>query len=188
MLKNIKRKLPVASVIEEALATHDDSDSCGSDAESSDISDNDGEEEEVTKVDEYADHDTSDEEDIRNTIGNVPLNWYDEYKHIGYDWDGRKIEKGTTRDELDTFLQRIEDPNFWRTVKDPQTGKDVVLSDEDVKLIKRINAQKVPDVNFEEYAPWIEWFTSEVMKMPLRKFPAAQTFIYSQQERGQKSF
>ena len=37
-----------------------------------------------TKVDEYA-YDSSDEEDIRNTIGNIPTNWYDEYGHIGYD-------------------------------------------------------------------------------------------------------
>ncbi|KAB0792168.1 hypothetical protein PPYR_14127 [Photinus pyralis] len=125
----------------------------------------------LQKVDEYAEHDTSDEEDIRNTIGNVPMKWYDEYKHIGYDWDGEKIEKPAQRDQLDAFLQRIEDPEFWRTVKDPQTGKEVVLTDEDVKLIKRINAQRVPDENFTEYAPWVEWFTSEVMKTPLRKFP-----------------
>lgn len=35
------------------------------------------------KQNEYADHDTSDEEDIRNTVGNIPMNWYDEYKHLG---------------------------------------------------------------------------------------------------------
>lgn len=33
--------------------------------------------------DEYAEHDTSDEEDIRNTVGNIPMNWYDDYKHLG---------------------------------------------------------------------------------------------------------
>ena len=38
---------------------------------------------------EYA-IDTSDEEDLRNTIGNVPLKWYDDYEHIGYDLDGKK--------------------------------------------------------------------------------------------------
>lgn len=32
---------------------------------------------------EYAGNDTSDEEDIRNTVGNIPMNWYDEYKHLG---------------------------------------------------------------------------------------------------------
>lgn len=101
--------------------------------------------------DEYAKHDTDDEEDIRNTIGNIPMHWYDEYKHIGYDWDAKKIIKPAKRDQLDDFLKRMEDPNFWRTVKDPQTGQDVILSDADIDLIKRINSRRVPDANFDDY-------------------------------------
>lgn len=46
----------------------------------------------------------------------------------------------------------MDDPNFWRTVKDPQSGQNVVLSDEDINLIKRIKAQKNPDGEFDEYA------------------------------------
>lgn len=46
----------------------------------------------------------------------------------------------------------MEDPDFWRTVKDPQTGQNVVLSEEDINLIKRIKAQKIPDETFDEYA------------------------------------
>lgn len=103
------------------------------------------------KVDEY-EYDTSDEEDIRNTVGNVPKKWYDEYRHLGYDWDGKKILKPETGDQLDSFLKRMEDPDFWRTVKDPQTGQDVVLSPEDIQVIRRIQAQKIPDVSFDEYA------------------------------------
>lgn len=37
--------------------------------------------------------DTSDEEEIRNTVGNIPLEWYDEYSHCGYDIEGKKIPK-----------------------------------------------------------------------------------------------
>lgn len=100
--------------------------------------------------DEYKD-DTSDEEDIRNTIGNIPMHWYDEYKHIGYDWDAKKIIKPARRDQLDDFLKRMEDPNFWRTVKDMQTGQDIVISEADIELIKRINSQRIPDDQYEEY-------------------------------------
>lgn len=103
-------------------------------------------------IDEYADHDTSDEEDIRNTVGNIPLNWYDEYKHLGYDWDGKQIVKPPKKDSIDEFLRRIEDPDFWRTVKDPQTGQDVVLSQEDLEIIRRIGKQKIPDAQFDDYA------------------------------------
>ncbi|XP_066144637.1 ribosome biogenesis protein BOP1 homolog isoform X2 [Euwallacea fornicatus] len=133
--------------------------------------------------DEYEDYDTSDEEDIRNTVGNIPKNWYDEYKHLGYDWDGKPIIKPDTGDHLDEFLKRMEDPNFWRTVKDPQTGQNVVLSEEDISLIKRIKAQKIPDVSFDEYAPWIEWFSSQVEQMPIRKFPEhKRSFLPSKSE------
>ncbi|XP_043482625.1 ribosome biogenesis protein BOP1 homolog isoform X2 [Leptopilina heterotoma] len=120
--------------------------------------------------DEY-EFDSSDEEDIRNTVGNIPMKWYDDYKHIGYNWEGKKILKPEKGDQLDNFLKRMEDPDFWRTIKDPQTGQDVVLSEADIQLITRIQKQKVPDTQFDEYSPWVEWFTSEVMKTPLRKFP-----------------
>lgn len=102
--------------------------------------------------DEYAEYDTSDEEDIRNTVGNIPMNWYDEYRHLGYDWDGNKILKPEGQDQLDAFLKRIDDPDFWRTVKDPQTGQEVKLNDEDIKLIRRIQGQKIPDETYDEYA------------------------------------
>jgi len=93
---------------------------------------------------EYQDSDTSDEEDIRNTVGNIPMHWYDEYKHIGYDWDAKKIIKPPQGDQIDEFLRKIEDPDFWRTVKDPLTGQDVRLTDEDIALIKRIVSGRSP--------------------------------------------
>lgn len=104
-----------------------------------------------TEEDEYEKHDTDDEEDIRNTVGNIPMHWYDEYKHIGYDWEAKKIIKPAKRDQLDDFLKRMEDPNFWRTVKDPKTGQDVILSDADIDLIKRINSRRIPDANIDDY-------------------------------------
>ncbi|XP_073812684.1 ribosome biogenesis protein BOP1 homolog [Musca autumnalis] len=120
---------------------------------------------------EYENSDTSDEEDIRNTVGNIPMHWYDEYKHIGYDWDAKKIIKPPKGDQIDDFLRKIEDPNFWRTVKDPQTGQEVVLTDADIELIKRINSSRIPNPEHNEYEPWIEWFTSEVEKMPIKNVP-----------------
>ena len=124
-----------------------------------------------SNADEYDNGDTSDEEDIRNTVGNIPMHWYDEYKHIGYDWEAKKITKPPKTDKIDDFLKKMEDPNFWRTVKDPQTGQNVVLSDEDIGLIKRIMAAKNPDESYEDFTPWVDWFTSEVETMPIRNIP-----------------
>ncbi|XP_053672587.1 ribosome biogenesis protein BOP1 homolog isoform X2 [Anopheles nili] len=134
--------------------------------------------------DEYAGGDTSDEEDIRNTVGNIPMHWYDEYKHIGYDWNAKKIIKAKKGDAIDDFLQRMEDPNFWRTVTDPQTGQKVVLSDADVGLIKRIMSGRNPDAEYDDYEPFIEWFTSEVEKMPINNVPdSKRSFLPSKAEK-----
>ncbi|KZC15138.1 Ribosome biogenesis protein BOP1 like protein [Dufourea novaeangliae] len=134
------------------------------------------------KIDEY-EFDSSDEEDVRNTVGNIPMKWYNDYDHIGYDWSGKKIIKPQKGDQLDNFLKRMEDPDFWRTIQDPQTGQDVVLSEPDIELITRIQKQKIPDVTFDEYSPWIAWFTSEVMKTPVRKFPEhKRSFLPSKPE------
>lgn len=99
------------------------------------------------------------------------MHWYDDYKHIGYDWDAKKIIKPEKGDQIDDFLRKIEDPNFWRTVKDPQTGQEVLLTDEDIALIKRVNSARIPNPEHNEYEPWIEWFTSEVEKMPIKNVP-----------------
>lgn len=137
-----------------------------------------------TDFNEYKDSDTSDEEDVRNTVGNIPMHWYDEYKHIGYDWDAKQILKPIHGDHIDDFLRKIEDPNFWKTIKDPQTGQEVILTEEDIGLIKRINSGRVPNSQFNEYQPWADWFTSEVEKMPITNVPDhKRTFLPSVSEK-----
>ena len=46
--------------------------------------------------------DSEDEMPI-NTVGNIPLEWYDEFDHVGYDLDGQKILRSTRKDELDAL-------------------------------------------------------------------------------------
>ena len=47
-----------------------------------------------------------------NTIGNVPIRWYDEYDHIGYNIDGEKILRPEKRDKIDEFLDQ-DDGTHW---------------------------------------------------------------------------
>uniref|UniRef100_UPI0037E89923 ribosome biogenesis protein bop1 n=1 Tax=Semicossyphus pulcher TaxID=241346 RepID=UPI0037E89923 len=124
------------------------------------------------KEDEY-EHDSSDEEDIRNTVGNIPMDWYKDFPHIGYNLDGKKIYKPIrNKDELDDFLDKMENPDFWRTISDKQTGSDMVLSDEQVELVKRLQRGQFGDVNFNEYQPQVEFFSQDVMLHPVTNRPA----------------
>ena len=86
-----------------------------------------------------------------NTIGNVPLEWYDDFDHVGYDLDGNRIMKGAKKDELDALIARFDDPNAARTVHDYLHGVDVVLSEADVALIKRLQKHRYPDPNMNPY-------------------------------------
>lgn len=51
---------------------------------------------------------------MRNTIGNVPLEWYDDIDHMGYDLKGEKILKPAKAktDQLDEFIKKLEDNNY----------------------------------------------------------------------------
>ncbi|XP_064124309.1 ribosome biogenesis protein BOP1 isoform X2 [Loxodonta africana] len=138
--------------------------------------------------DEYAE-DSSDEEDIRNTVGNVPLEWYADFPHVGYDLDGRRIYKPLrTRDELDQFLDKMDDPNYWRTVQDRATGREVQLTDEQVALVRRLQRGQFGDVSFDPYEPAVDFFSGDLMIHPVTNRPAdKRSFIPSLVEKEKVS-
>ncbi len=53
--------------------------------------------------------------------------------------------------QLDEFLAKMESPDYWRTVKDPVTGRDVVLTDEQLDLIKKIERSEFPEQTGDPY-------------------------------------
>ncbi|KAJ6220943.1 hypothetical protein RDWZM_006755 [Blomia tropicalis] len=123
----------------------------------------------VAKIDEY-NYDSSDEE----------VN----YVHIGYDVNGRKIIKPPAENEIDEFLRRMDDPTYWRTVQDNLTGQKVVLTDEDVDLVRRIKNSKFPDPSYDPYAPFIDFFSYEKMIHPVTNRPETKaSFIPSLSEK-----
>ncbi|KAJ1195160.1 hypothetical protein NDU88_004441 [Pleurodeles waltl] len=133
-----------------------------------------------TAANEY-EEDTSDEEDVRNTVGNIPMEWYQDYPHVGYDLEGRKIYKPIrNKDELDEFLDKMENPDYWRTVHDKMTGADIKLTDEQVDLVHRLQRGQFGDVNYNPYEPAVDFFTHEVMIHPVTNRPAdKRSFIPS---------
>ncbi|MCP9260866.1 Ribosome biogenesis protein BOP1 [Dirofilaria immitis] len=96
--------------------------------------------------------------DLRNTIGNIPIEWYDDFKHIGYDKDGNQIDSAKRMNNMEEFLDRMDDPNYWRKIYDRQSGSFVTLSDEQVKKLNALNASKYPSVGYNPYQPF--WISS----------------------------
>lgn len=67
---------------------------------------------------------------------------------------GKKIGKpaeAKNNDELEKFLSKMEDSDYWRTVTDRQTGGKIVLTDEDIDLIKRLVRGKYASADVEEF-------------------------------------
>ncbi|KAL5971185.1 Ribosome biogenesi protein BOP1 [Taenia solium] len=131
--------------------------------------------------DEY-DFDSSDEEDIRNTVGNVPMQWYESFPHVGYDASGRPIMRPTvshqSADAISDFLktgstEQSEQDAEWRTIVDPKTGQSVVLSDRDLEIVTRMSAGKgvLGDKEGDVWQPWEDFFSNSVLQMPVTAHP-----------------
>ena len=48
-----------------------------------------------------------------NTIGNIPVKWYDKYDHIGYDLNGEKIMRPKSLDAIDKYIQSHDKNERW---------------------------------------------------------------------------
>lgn len=56
---------------------------------------------------------SSDDEKGGNTIGRVPLHWYEEFEHIGYNAKGEKVMKSKKADGLEQAIAR------YRRISEP---------------------------------------------------------------------
>ena len=125
--------------------------------------------------------DSEDEAPV-NTIGNVPLHWYEDFDHVGYDIDGNKIMRGTQKDELDALIARFDDPNASRTIFDAMHGVDVVLSDEDLALIRRLQRRRYPDAKVNPFPDTIPFHFPDSIHPLSNATPAKASFVPSKWE------
>jgi len=110
---------------------------------------------------------SSDEEQERNTIGNVPLKWYDDYDHVGYDKAGKKVERKQGMDAVERFLASKDDPYYRRTVYDAKNDRSIVLTDRELIMVRRMLEGKFPEVGVDAEPDYVDYFSSEKMVMPL---------------------
>ncbi|KAL2831993.1 NUC169 domain-containing protein [Aspergillus cavernicola] len=127
--------------------------------------------------------DYSDVDEDRNTIGNIPLSFYDQYPHIGYDINGKKILRPAKGEALDALLDSIEIPKGWTGLTDPSTGKPLNLSQDELELLRKVQQNEIPEEGYNPYEPLLEWFTTEKEIMPLSAAPEPKRrFVPSKHE------
>jgi ribosome biogenesis protein ERB1 len=81
------------------------------------------------------------------------------------------------------LIGRSEGGKSWRTIYDPYNGEEVTLSKEEVRMLMRIRQGHFPHVEVNPYEDYNDWFSSDVMEMPLSDAPEPKRrFIPSQWE------
>ncbi|PRW59011.1 ribosome biogenesis BOP1-like protein [Chlorella sorokiniana] len=130
------------------------------------------EDEERPQHDDPASDSSEDERAPRNTVGQVPLEWYQDEEHIGYDVEGHKLEKRGRRDRLERHISKQDSlAKEMRTVYDEYNDEEIELSKEEMRMIQRIRQGQFPHVEVNPFEPEVDWFTRDVEVMPLSAAP-----------------
>ncbi|KAG6011961.1 Ribosome biogenesis protein erb1 [Claviceps lovelessii] len=138
---------------------------------------------EYDEIDPVYDSDDTDAQGPVNTVGDIPLSFYDSYPHIGYDINGKKIMRPATGEALDALLDSIELPNGWTGLTDPETGKPLNLSQKELELLRRLQMGEVPVQDHDIYPDMVPYFTGIEELMPLSAAPEPKRrFVPSKHE------
>lgn len=135
---------------------------------------------------------SSDDEDVEGThnrIGKVPLHWYDEYEHIGYDGHGSKVMKSTTGgDRIDQAIQNADNKGKKFIVHDALNDKEVELTERQLDLIRRVQAGAFAHPEFDanpDYIDYISGVNKEISGLTSNRMEPKSRFQPSQWERLQ---
>ena len=131
----------------------------------------------------HADDVQSDEEVSKNTIGNVPLKWYDHLPHIGYDKSGQKIKRVAKGNAIDNAIRARDDPDFKWTIVDEYNGVERTLTERQLVLLQRIREGRAPHPEANMTPDYIPYFTSKVQIHPMTNNPTSKkNFVPSRHE------
>mmetsp|Transcript_15150 Transcript_15150/g.23257 ORF Transcript_15150/g.23257 Transcript_15150/m.23257 type:complete len:812 (-) Transcript_15150:111-2546(-) len=103
--------------------------------------------------------DDEDEEGIENRIGRVPLHWYDDYDHIGYNAHGSKVIKSDGKgDRLDQAISNAEGLKKFM-IDDALNGREVELSERQLELIRRVQGGAFAHPEFDATPDYVDYFS-----------------------------
>lgn len=107
--------------------------------------------------------DDEDEDGNMNRIGRVPLHWYDEYDHIGYDAHGKKVIKSSSSsggDRVDQALAIADNKGKGKfVVHDALNDKDIELTARQLELIRRIQNGAYAHPEFDANPDYIDYYS-----------------------------
>jgi ribosome biogenesis protein ERB1 len=128
---------------------------------------------EAQKFMHYDDLSSDDEDagDNPNTIGRVPLHWYDAFDHVGYDVGGSKVVKRKGTDRIDQLLAHRDDPEARRTIYDMYNDRDIVLTEREMEIIRRVQAGAFAHPEFDDTPDYVDYYSSVKELMPLSAAP-----------------
>ena len=114
---------------------------------------------------------SDDEENLNdNTIGRVPLHWYDAYDHVGYTVDGKKLIKSQGPDRIDITL-RNADKKGLHTIYDMYNNREVQLSERDIEIIRRMQMGAFAHAEHNDTPDYSDYASSIKEVMPLSAAP-----------------
>ncbi|KAL0225581.1 hypothetical protein P9112_012905 [Eukaryota sp. TZLM1-RC] len=138
---------------------------------------------EGSSEDEQSDHnvlnttsEASDSEDdgVRNMVGNIPLEWYGEHDHIGYTKDGKPIPRPAKPDAVQQFLD-LQTGKGLRTVWDDLHHESVEFTPQQMEVVKNIQSARFPHSSFNAFPDYIPYFSSAKLTMPIKQGPPSKT-------------
>ena len=124
--------------------------------------------------------DSSDEEVLVRT-GDVPEKWYDGMEHVGYDINSQKVMKKNEEDEVEKFIKKANDKNWWREIYDSKNNSSVYLSDKDLEIINRIRQGKFANKSVGEDDYFEDDLPYQIHPMS-NQIPSKKKFGFSRNE------
>ena len=104
--------------------------------------------------------DDEDPEGTNNRIGRIPLHWYDDYDHIGYDAHGSKVIKSSEGNLLDQVLQNEDDVDGKKyTVYDALNAKNVELTERQITLIRRLQSGAFAHPEHDANPDYVDYYS-----------------------------
>lgn len=57
------------------------------------------------------------------------------------------------KDEITKFIEKANDPQWWRNIQDELNNKEIRLSRGDLEMLMRIRKGKIADKGYDEHDP-----------------------------------